>query len=462
MKKVIILLVLFSAVVFAQQKGSFTDSRDKKTYKTVKIGNQTWMAENLNYAVKGSKCYGEGELKGIGYDEYKNRTIYGGPKYKPAEIQAYCNKYGRLYDWETSKSVCPAGWHLPAIEEWNALYDAVGGKETAEKVLKSKSGWNDDTDFNSGKKIFGNGEDKFGFAMLPGGSYGSCSDVEGNNYFSFINSCGFFVSSSIYNSAGYLHGAYYTVCSGGGSGFSDYDSHKDCVWDLFSVRCLQDDANYVAKLEAIAADTKAAVAAVKANSGTFTDSRDGKSYKTIKIGKQTWMAENLNYNAKDSKCYDKKPTNCDKYGRLYDWETAIKVCPGGWHLPSDKEWDELVRFADGANGTEIACESETVGKYLKAKSGWNNLGNGEDKFGFAALPGGSGNFNDIGDRGEWWSNSSDCSPPNPCMGYLSSEGIHSSEYFSHYRGMNKYEGIYCSQTGYQYSSFLHSIRCVQD
>jgi hypothetical protein len=51
------------------------------------------------------------------------------------------------------------------------------------------------------------------------------------------------------------------------------------------------------------------------------------------------MAENLSYGAEGSKCYDKKLKNCKKYGRLYDWETAIKACPAGWHLPSNDEWD---------------------------------------------------------------------------------------------------------------------------
>ncbi|MDR1811621.1 MAG: tetratricopeptide repeat protein, partial [Candidatus Fibromonas sp.] len=136
--------------------------------------------------------------------------------------------------------------------------------------------------------------------------------------------------------------------------------------------------------------------------GMFTDSRVGKKYKTIKIGSQTWMAENLNYAANGSKCYDNKPENCKKYGRLYDWATAKKVCPSGWHLPSKSEYEVL----DKAVGGE-----EVAGKKLKAKSGWDSYqgksGNGTDDFGFSALPGGcgysNGSFDNVGYYGYWWS-----------------------------------------------------------
>jgi len=134
-------------------------------------------------------------------------------------------------------------------------------------------------------------------------------------------------------------------------------------------------------------------------SGTFTDSRDGKKYRTVVIGVKRWMAENLNYQPQSGKswCYDGDNSNCNKYGRLYDWKTAKTVCPAGFHLPSRQEWNYLVEETGG----------NKAGKKLKARSGWKNNGNGTDDYGFSALPGGyrltDGFFYDAGNYGRWWS-----------------------------------------------------------
>jgi len=136
--------------------------------------------------------------------------------------------------------------------------------------------------------------------------------------------------------------------------------------------------------------------------GTFTDSRDGQKYKTVKIGTQTWTAENMNVKTGTSWCYDDDESNCKKYGRLYAWQTAVKmVCPSGWRLPSIQEWGNLVKTAGG---------EKVAGKKLKSKSGWNNNesknSNGTDVFGFSALPGGlrndGGDFYGAGNNGNWW------------------------------------------------------------
>jgi len=169
----------------------------------------------------------------------------------------------------------------------------------------------------------------------------------------------------------------------------------------------------------------------------FTDSRDGKKYKVVKIGEQTWMAENLNYNADGSKCYEEQESNCQKYGRLYNWEMAMKACPSGWHLPSDAEWQSLVDFAGGEGA---------AGKRLKTSSGWNKNGNGTDAFGFSALPGGysisSVAFNYVGNGGYWWGNSSN------------------NDIDNYYWNMDyEDDGI-----GYNFvgMGLLYSVRCLQD
>jgi uncharacterized protein (TIGR02145 family) len=134
---------------------TFTDNRDGKVYRKVAIGRQTWMAENLNYAARGSRCYGEG---GNVEDDELIET-----KLSNAEVQVNCTKYGRLYDWSTAKKICPAGWRLPSDGEWEALVNYVG--DSAGTKLKSKTGWNDILERSSS-----NGTDNYGFSALPGGT----------------------------------------------------------------------------------------------------------------------------------------------------------------------------------------------------------------------------------------------------------------------------------------------------
>ncbi len=169
--------------------------------------------------------------------------------------------------------------------------------------------------------------------------------------------------------------------------------------------------------------------------GTMTDSRDGKTYKTVKIGDKVWMAENLNYKTDKSKCLVNKPENCEKYGRLYFWKEALNACPDGWHLPSEVELEELRVLA-----VEKYGENNEIGTMLKSRSGWKKHdstgknGNGTDRLGFGALPAGyydgyNSAFYDGGRGASFWSstggrgNPSLTSGPNVAYGlFLDSYG----------------------------------------
>ena len=204
--------------------------------------------------------------------------------------------------------------------------------------------------------------------------------------------------------------------------------------------------------------------------GVFVDKRDSQVYRSVKIGEQVWMAENLNYayNQKTSSldsssfCYNNELDSCAKYGRLYLWSAAMDsatvfseagkdcgygktcastgastsvrgVCPRGWHLPSEAEFEALV---DIGGGYKVA------GGLLKSVVGWKN---GSDFFGFSALPGGeygNGEFFSAGDNATFWSASED-SDNSSCYMRL----YHDSEYGSLFNNF-KYYGF--------------SVRCVKD
>ncbi|MCL2282688.1 MAG: fibrobacter succinogenes major paralogous domain-containing protein [Fibromonadales bacterium] len=142
-------------------------------------------------------------------------------------------------------------------------------------------------------------------------------------------------------------------------------------------------------------DTQYCSDGVMRNYGALHDNRDGKTYKIVIIGTQIWMAENLNYNVNGSKCHKDLESNCNTYGRLYDWNTAITACPIGWHLSSYDEWYTLI----------MTIDYSMAGKKLKAINGWNT-NDGTDNYGFSALPAGNYSitygFSDIYGSGYWW------------------------------------------------------------
>jgi uncharacterized protein (TIGR02145 family) len=148
---------------------------------------------------------------------------------------------------------------------------------------------------------------------------------------------------------------------------------------------------------------------------SFTDPRDGRTYKTVKIGTQTWMAENLALNVSSGVfTYDNDPANAKTYGLLYNWETATKACPEGWRLPSDSDWMTLTAlFGDkelpkAKEKSNAGYSSYNISNKLKSSNLWEASDSAANNItGFSALPAGhysaKAGFKDLGFYGEWWS-----------------------------------------------------------
>lgn len=189
---------------------------------------------------------------------------------------------------------------------------------------------------------------------------------------------------------------------------------------------------------------------------TFTDPRDGKVYKTIKIGDQVWMAENLAYKTADSYAYNDSEDSAAIYGRLYNWYELNQAVPDGWHLPSKAEWEQLSDFLK-ENGYSYDDNDDTkIAKALAATTSWltcdvdGTPGNdilSNNSSGFSGLPGGYRNgqfssFTMINKTGFWWSSS----------GTSDSQPIIARLYYN-----NSAFVIWQAPNGYSYS-----VRCVRD
>ena len=325
-KLTLITLLLTGGLAYAQTMGTMSDSRDGKTYETVTIGNQEWMAENLHYEMSGAYAY-------------KNDLNIA-------------RTYGLLYTWRAAMKACPTGWHLPSDTEWNILVNHFGGG-----ALKSTSGW----------KEGGNGTNFSGFNALPAGNR-----RPPGTFIQIGDQSSFWSSTEMSKIV-----AWY--CRLGNSYRVWRVGNKKEVGH--SCRCMRDTLLLTGGL------------AYAQTMGTMSDSRDGKTYETVTIGNQEWMAENLHYEMSGAYAYKNDLNIARTYGLLYTWRAAMKACPTGWHLPSDTEWNILVNhFGGGA---------------LKSTSGWKEGGNGTNFSGFNALPAGNrrplGTFIQIGDQGSFWS-----------------------------------------------------------
>jgi uncharacterized protein (TIGR02145 family) len=523
---------------------TFIDLRDDHRYKMVKIGNQWWMAENLNFSSSsGSWLYND------------NMTN---------------SEYGRLYTWETAQSVCPVEWHLPTDEEWKAMEmeigmsqadaDAVGLRGTDQGTqLKIGgpsgfdivySGYRDPlgiynmldsgaTFWTSSEETINNAwyrgfatdpqihrdtfDKDYGFSvrcireMLPiintipvdsigknfarsggiiqydGGqpitAYGVCwstspnptiddnHTVDGSGTATFISvitglnaNTTFYLRAYATNSMGTSYGEQetfttltlpvlttteatsITVNSAHSGGIITDDggapvTARGVCWSTSPnpvvtgnhtvdgagtgtftsiITGLQINTAYY--LRAYATNSKGTgygnqlmFETLPANeTGSVTDSRDGKTYETVKIGYQWWMAENLNYNTASSWCYDEISANCDTMGKLYSWTAAQNSCPANWHLPSDDEWKilEMVLGMSQYEADNVGLRGTDQGTQLKK----------EGSSGFDVIYSGyrdpSGTFSKIGTGATFWTSTQETGSTAWYRGFATDPQIH--------------------------------------
>jgi uncharacterized protein (TIGR02145 family) len=157
------------------------------------------------------------------------------------------------------------------------------------------------------------------------------------------------------------------------------------------------------------------------------DSRDGKEYKILYIGNQVWMGQNLNYETENSWVYADKKKNSSQHGRLYTYDDAMNACPVGWHLPTDKEWQELINFYGGDLQAGLALRIDGTSAFNAEYSGFRSK---------------DGEFLDLGHDVNYWT-ATNCDENDAWRCYID-------------RGFNTVVQDYFSKTGGL------SVRCIRN
>lgn len=345
--------------------GKFTDERDGNSYSVVKIGSAYWMAENLRY-VDSSKTP---NLKGNVwcYDNSKDSCRKYGPLYSWAaamDLSASESEKisGDFMSWE-SRGICPKGWRIPSSFDWLHLNTNVAFLSGGESggSLKAIHGWEREGNASLATN-------RFGFNALAAGRRNS----EGGDFLSTGKYAFFWTSAAIDKATSRGWGL-----RSDGDVFGEGEFYKD---HGMSIRCVADDY----KVEIQGKIDSSYLDSIPFDFGSLEI--DGKKYKTVKIGNQNWMAQNVALKTENSLCYNDDSKNCDTYGRLYTFDEAKTVCPDGWHLPSITDYQFLVSYVYNA-------------RTLRSRDKWTKKAEkGLDWWGFGLLPAGGhekGDFFDI-------------------------------------------------------------------
>jgi uncharacterized protein (TIGR02145 family) len=359
-------------------------AQDGKVYKTVKIGNQIWMTENLNVST-----YRNGDtIPQVQDPKAWSRLTTGAWCYYGGKAETG-TRYGKLYNWyaiNDPRGLAPEGWHSPTDAEWVTLTNFLGGKIESSMKIKSNKGWSQN----------GNGTNESGFSALPGGTRSI------NEAFSFAGDYGYWWTSSSFDgsSAWNRFLAYNNNYIGRSTGWKQFGNSVRCIKDEneTSISNVSQSQNKDSSLKPSFANEKA----------TLVESTNVPS---MKIGEQAWMTQNLDVDkfqngdlipeAKTDAEWEKaarlkQPAWCyynsdisaqKKYGKLYNWYAVNDkrgLAPAGWHIPGEGEWIQLVTGLGGERSAGEVIKSNGLGGSL---SGFRDT---------------DGSFHSDGLVGYWW------------------------------------------------------------
>jgi uncharacterized protein (TIGR02145 family) len=376
---VVIIVMAFLCIIivkhYRQKKieAYIADYNFRQINSEVKIGNQVWMTGNLDV-----NYFNDGSPIALVTDEseWSNLETPAYSWYNNNERKYMMSSYGALYNWyavNTGK-LCPGGWHVPTEAEWRTLLENVGGEDKAGYELKETGNthWRKPQVITPAYEVTNHS----GFTAVGGGNrnmYGPFEDLRKNSSW---------WSASENNDIGAMC---VNLFSDAGNSLINPLNKKfglsvRCIWDL----------------------------------PLITD-YDNNSYKTVKIGNQIWMAENLkttryndgapipmmtadtllwNYETSTpsySWCGNDKAVYYETYGKLYNWYAVNtgKLCPTGWHVPTDAEWTTLTDFLGGDSVAGGKLKETGTTHWISPNS------YATDESGFKALPGGY-NYGSIG------------------------------------------------------------------
>jgi uncharacterized protein (TIGR02145 family) len=333
-------------------RDSFIDCRDSNKYQTSQVNGLLWMSKNLSY----------------------NPLVVGSNSW----CLFNCKVYGQHFNWIAAQNACPDGWRLPNKQEWERLIAWARGDTLAGDRLKDNFTWN-----NGGKNT-----DSLRISLQAAGLRTTAGLYFNRNY------AGYYWLSDL------LDSLYIGVGAGSPRIFLGRMGKEAGM----SVRCVsepgvnmpqtcgnssitlassssQNASSQVVASSAsggispnwhVAADTLP-VSQIKVDTFTTIDTRDNTPFKTFRINhpnwRQVWTAENMRIKpalATDSSwCYGNADTSCAFYGRLYSWSAAQSICPSGFRLPSQADWNKVVSVNRG---------DSLAGLFMKRSVTWNFSG----------------------------------------------------------------------------------------